>query len=194
MFNRNSNDEQIINDLRSTGAAKRKAEDQLFNRFSYYIQEGVNKHSLTEDESFDAYSDTILQAIRAITEGSYRQESSLNTYLHSIFKNKCVDNFRKKSSNKQKVHQTVAIPEMLYGLSDKAKSVIETLMLKYHWETLRERINQLGEKCSKLLLLTNDGYTTREIQELLGFKSPDVVKTSRLRCLDRLKQLYEPAK
>lgn len=193
MSNRNVDDEQIITHLREGGAARQKAEDHLFNRFSYYIQEGMRKHSLTEDEAFDAYSDTILLAIRSITEGSFRGESGLNTYLHSIFRHKCVDNFRKRSSNKQKVHQTIAITDLLHGLPDKDKTVVEALMLKYDWELLRERLNQLGEKCTKLLLLTNDGYSTQEVQEALGFKSADVVKTSRLRCLDKLKQLYKAA-
>ena len=35
-----------------------------------------------------------------------------------------------------------------------------------------------------------DGYNDKEIATAMEYKTADVVKTSRLRCLDKLRQLY----
>ena len=52
-------DQEIIEQLRLSGIDKRRSEEQLFNRFAYFIREGMTKHALSEDESFNAYSDTL---------------------------------------------------------------------------------------------------------------------------------------
>jgi RNA polymerase sigma-70 factor (ECF subfamily) len=41
-----------------------------------------------------------------------------------------------------------------------------------------------------MLLLWADGYSDKDIAGLMEYKTPDVVKTTRLRCLEKLKQLY----
>jgi RNA polymerase sigma factor (sigma-70 family) len=128
-------------------------------------------------------------AIKSITNDTFRGEATLNTYLHSIFYKKCIDYLRKKSSDRSRFHETVSIADILDRLPDKARPMIEDLMLKLDWEVLKKQLNLIGDKCRMLLLLSKDGYSTREIQESLGFKSADVVKTSRLRCLDKLKQM-----
>ena len=80
---------------------------------------------------------------------------------------------------------------MLFQLSDASKTIIQQLVEKADRSLLRQRLEELGAKCRELLLLSADGYTDREIAAELDYKSPDVVKTSRLRCLERLRQLYK---
>ena len=58
-------------------------------------------------------------------------------------------------------------------------------------ETLRERLNQLGEKCRELLLFFEDGFTDKDIAEKMNYNSPAVVKTTRLRCIERLRDLMK---
>ena len=186
-----STDEQLIDNLRQEGALKRKSEEQLFTTYIYFIREGMNKYSLSEDEAFDAYSDSILSAIDDLKTGSFERRSSVKTWLYQIFFNKCVDLLRKKSTNKNSVHQTASISGMLYQLSDNSRSIIQRLTDKADWDMLREQLTGLGENCRKLLMLAADGYSDREISNITDYKSPDVVKTSRLRCLERLRKLYK---
>jgi len=65
-------DQEIIGQLRESGIEKRRSEEELFNRFAYFIREGMTKHALSEDESFDAYSDTILAAVENIRNAHYQ--------------------------------------------------------------------------------------------------------------------------
>jgi len=184
-------DQEIIEQLRQSGSDQRKSEEQLFNRFAYFIREGMTKHALSEDESFDAYSDTILAALQNIKGAQFEARASLKTYLYQIFHNKCVDLLRKRTTNKNSVHRPDSISERLLLISDTARSVVQKLIDQADWKLLREKLNQLEEKCRQLLLHWGDNYSDREIASLLQYKTADVVKTSRLRCMERLRKLYK---
>jgi len=186
-----STDQQLIENLRQDGVTKRKGEEQLFNTYVYFIREGMHKYSLSEDEAFDAYADTILSAIGNIQKGSFEGRSSLKTWLYQVFYNKCVDLLRKRSTNKNSVYQTASISDMLLQLSDSGKSVVQKLIDKSDWDFLKQKLNELGDTCRQLLTLSADGYSDKEISTLMEYKTADVVKTSRLRCLEKLRQLYK---
>ena len=186
-----STDQQLIEHLRQDGVIKRKGEEQLFNTYAYFIREGMHKYSLSEDEAFDAYADTILSAIGNIQKGSFEGRSSLKTWLYQVFYNKCVDLLRKRSTNKNSVYQTASISDMLLQLSDSGKSVVQKLIDKSDWDFLKQKLNELGDTCRQLLTLSADGYSDKEISTQMEYKTADVVKTSRLRCLEKLRQLYK---
>ena len=75
--------------------------------------------------------------------------------------------------------------------ADRERAFIQTLIDKTDWKVLREKLGQLGDDCRKMLLLWADSYSDREIAALMEYKTADVVKTSRLRCLGKLRQLYQ---
>ncbi|MBS1916114.1 MAG: sigma-70 family RNA polymerase sigma factor [Bacteroidetes bacterium] len=187
----NITDQEIIYNLHQTGFGRRKGEEQLFAAYSYFIREGMKKYALSEDDAFDAYSDSILSAIQKISDGTFEGRSSVKTYIYQIFHNKCVDLLRKKTTHKSSVHQTTSISEMFFQISDSAKSVIQKLIEKNDWDLLKQRLNELGENCKQLLVFSASGNTDKEIAAIFGYKTSDVVKTSRLRCLEKLRQLYK---
>jgi RNA polymerase sigma-70 factor (ECF subfamily) len=184
-------DEELIENLRHESSLKRKGEEQLFTGYNYFIREGMQKHALSEDEAFDAYADTILSAIEKIRNGSFEGRSSVKTWLYQIFHNKCVDLLRKKTTNKHSVHQTTTINDWLLQLSDTGKSIIQKLIDQTDWDLLKQKLNELGDTCKRLLTFSAEGYSDKEIGELMEYKTADVVKTSRLRCLEKLRQLYK---
>jgi RNA polymerase sigma factor (sigma-70 family) len=184
-------DQEIIEQLRQSGIDKRRSEEQLFNRFSYFVREGMTKHALSEDESFNAYSDTILAALENIRNTHFEARASLKTYLYQIFHNKCVDLLRKRTTNKNSVHRHESISDRLLLLSDSARTVVQKLIDKADWNLLKEKLKELEEKCRQLLMFWGENYSDKEIASLLNYKTADVVKTSRLRCLERLRKLYK---
>jgi RNA polymerase sigma factor (sigma-70 family) len=184
-------DQDIISCLQQSGSSKKKGEEQLFSAYVYFIREGMLKYSLVEEDAFDAYSDSVLVAIQKIGDGSFEGRSSLKTWLFQIFQNKCVDLLRKKATNKNSVHNTTTVSDMLYQLSDASKTIVQQLAEKADIDLLKKRLNELGDKCRELLMLSADGYTDKELSAQMDYKSADVVKTSRLRCLEKLRQLYK---
>lgn len=187
----NDQDIDIARNLRLDGAPRRLAEDQLFRKYVYYVREGSKKYKITEEESFDAYTDALLSAIDTITKGQFENRSALKTYLFKIFCNKCVDIIRKKTTNKMSVHQTGGLDEMMIQLSDTAKPVIQQLIERSDFQQLRQQLEQLGEKCKRLLNLFAEGFSDKEIATIAEYKSGEVAKTSRIRCLEKLRQLYK---
>jgi RNA polymerase sigma factor (sigma-70 family) len=183
-------DHELIRDLTGDGIARRNAEGELFNNYSYYIREGIKKYSLREDEAFDAYSDTIISTISAVVNGSFESRSSLKTYVYRVFNNKCVDAIRKNTTNKSSVNRTTEISGMLLHLSDSAKSIVQELVEKSDFEDMKRRLSDLGDSCKSLLLMFAEGFTDKEIADTMNYKTPEVVKTSRLRCLQKLRQSY----
>jgi RNA polymerase sigma factor (sigma-70 family) len=184
-------DRQIVGQLQQKGFHKRRGEEALFSKFSYFIREGMSKHGLSEEEVFNAYSDSVLTAIDKISDGTFQGRSSLKTYLYQIFQNKCVDLIRNNATNKNSINRTESITERLLHISDKASSVVQLLIDKTDWNVLKEKLNQLGDDCRRMLVLWADSYSDREIATEMEYKTADVVKTSRLRCLEKLKRLYK---
>lgn len=186
-----TSDQELINSLKGIDGDRRKGEEELFTRYSYLIKEGERKYSLHGDEVFNAYADAVLSVIEKIKDGSFKGLSSIKTYLYQVFHNKCVDILRKKTTNKQSVHQTVLLSERMSQFSDSAKSIIQQLIEKTDFDLLKQKLNALSDNCRQTLLLWADGFSDKEIAAQLTYKTADVVKTSRLRCLDKLRQLYK---
>ena len=183
-------DDELIRIIKENSMEKRQAENRLFNQYSYLIKEGMKKYSLEQEDAFTAFSDAIMQTLDNIGGLHFEKRSSLKTYLYQIFRNKCVDLIRKKTTNKRSIFQTAPMSEMMNMLSDQAKNVIQQLVEKNDFDLLRTRLKELGDNCRKLLLFFADGYNDKEIAVFMEYKTADVVKTSRLRCMEKLRGLY----
>ena len=184
-------DREILAGLQTGPGERASWELQFYRRYEYFIGQGCRKYRLSTEDSFSAYSDALLSAIQNIAGGRFDGSCSLKTYLFKIFSNKCIDQIRKNAMNKAAVHHSVASPELLTQLSDKARSAVELLIHRNKVETLREYMGKLGEKCRELLLLFEDGFTDKDIAEKMDYNSPAVVKTTRLRCIERLRELMK---
>ena len=190
----NSLDRDVISNLLQDGIVRKKAEDQLFNQYAYFIEQAMQKYSFPEDEAFNVYADTIMAAITKITNHSFEERSSLKTWVFQIFHNKCVDLVRKKTTNKNSVNRSMPIPDMLLHMADTAKLVIQELMEKADKDMVAQKLKEVGENCRQLLLRWAEGLSDKEIAISMEYKTADVVKTSRLRCLEKLRQLYKKDK
>jgi len=184
-------DREILSNLLLTGTSRRRSEELLFKHYHYFVREGMAKYPLKEEESLDAYCEAVLSCIRGIRDGRFEGRSSLKTYLYKIFINKCVDLVRKNTTNKSSVFLTTVITDRIESLSDNSRTILQKLIDKADYSKLRQQLQLLGENCQKMLTLWADNFSDRQIAVELDYKSGDVVKTSRLRCLEKLKQLYQ---
>ncbi len=184
-------DTELIDGLRNGGTNRRLFENSLYDQYAYLIREGARKHRLDEEETATAYADTVLSVIDQIVTGRFEGRSGLKTYLTQIFSNKCVDGIRKKSTNRESVHQQgVEIDGSLLQVPDETRSAIQQLIAQHDAQQLRERMKLLGDKCRTMLLAWAEGFTDDDIAREHQYNSAAVAKTSRLRCLDKLRDLY----
>lgn len=181
-------DREIIEGLQLNCDQRAHFEKTLYLQYRYFIDEGSKKYTLGYEDSFSAYSDAIISVIKNIINKSFNNNSSLKTYLFQIYSNKCIDLIRKKTTNIQKVNQSVAEPELLSHLPDKAKNVIEKLIERQKMLEIKQNLELIGGKCKEILLLFEDGYSDKEIAEKLAYNTASVAKTTRMRCLEKIKE------
>jgi RNA polymerase sigma-70 factor (ECF subfamily) len=189
-INQSLDDSQIRRGIEQGGSQRRIYEDRLYNKYMYLINNGVWKHKITEDESSMAYSDTILTVIDHIVKNRFEGRSELKTYVNQIFLNKCVDIIRKKTTNKSSVYQTDVISEYVTQLPDELQNSVQKLIAAETIDRIWKHLKDLGEKCYLLVTYWHSGYADKEVAEMLEFNSPEVVKTSRSRCLKKLRELF----
>jgi RNA polymerase sigma factor (sigma-70 family) len=181
-------DDQILEGLKA-GYAERSRQEKIFYRqYEYFIDEGCRKYNLNYDDSFSAYSDAVLSALHNIINERFDGRSSLKTYLYQIFSNKCIDLVRKNTTNKQQVHKTMPVADAMNQLPDNARNVIERLVTHELKANIKKQLEAIGQKCKELLLMFEDGLTDKEIAEILSYSNAAVVKTTRLRCLEKLRE------
>jgi RNA polymerase sigma-70 factor (ECF subfamily) len=181
-------DAQLLEGLLINNAQRIHFEKALYLQYNYFIQEGMRKYNLQQDDSFSAYSDAVLAVLQNISNKSFSGQSSLKTYLFQIFSNKCIDLIRKRTTNKYQVHQSSGEPELLNHLPDGVKGVIEKLIDEQKMAAVRQQLEVIGQKCKDILLLYEDRYTDSEIAVELGYNTAAVAKTTRLRCLEKIRE------
>lgn len=181
-------DADIIFGLKAGIKQRSQYEQILYNQYDYFIDEGCRKQNINYDESFSAYSDAVLSAIHNIVNDQFDGRSSIKTYLYQIFFNKCIDLIRKNATNKQQVHKTTPVPELVNQLPDNAKTIVERLMNTELKARIKAQLAAIGEKCKEVLLMFEDGLSDKEIAQELSYNNAAVVKTTRLRCLEKLRE------
>ena len=181
-------DSQILYGLKADYAERYRQEKNLYQHYFYFVDEGCRKYNLTYDDSFSAYSDALLSAIHNIINDRFDGRSSLKTYIYQIFSNKCIDHVRKNTTNKQQVHKTMPVADAMNQLPDNTNNIIEKLLTSELKTNIKRQLDAIGQKCKELLLMFEDGLTDKEIAQVLSYSNAAVVKTTRLRCLDKLRQ------
>ena len=179
----------LLKILKGTAGKRQSAEGRLYHQYRYFIDEGCRKYDLAEQDSFTAYSDAVFSLIQNLRQEKFDGRSSLKTYLFQIFSNKCVDIVRHNTTNKQQVNRGVTVNEdLLMQLPDGARNIVENLITRQQAEVMQQQLSAMGDKCREILLMYEDGLTDRQIAEEMDYQNAAVVKTTRLRCLDKLRE------
>ena len=183
-----SQDTIIIQGLKGSERERLRQEKVLYEENEYLIvREGCHKHRLTYDESISAYHDALRSVVDNIINDRFDGNSSIRTYFFKIFSHKCIDQIRKNTTNKSGVHHTAPLPELIEQLPDSARTIIEGMITRELKERVKAQLKALGDKCKEILMLYEDGLTDKEIAEQLSYNNAAVAKTTRLRCLDKLR-------
>ncbi|MEO0899188.1 MAG: sigma-70 family RNA polymerase sigma factor [Bacteroidota bacterium] len=178
-------DEEIIQQIRSGGIGRQKYASKIYTQYMGYVIKGKQRYRLSMEEAQDAYADAVIGICRHIEEGRFRGESKLSTYLFKAFSNRCVDKLRRRASNKN-----VAWEEILPTMPDKAKNMIQELILKEKTDLLLALMDKLGESCKKILIDSEYyGFSMDEIAERTGFKNAASVSSMKYKCMDKLRKL-----
>jgi RNA polymerase sigma factor (sigma-70 family) len=131
----------------------------------------------------DIFQNAVLIAVLNIESGRLSElVGTLCTYVFGICKN-LIQAFQRKSSR-------TALPgdELMPILHDVDLGVEAQIIKTQETESLWSKVNALGEPARSLLILTyQEGMTSQEIADVMGYKTPEVVRQLRKRAIDKLR-------
>ncbi|MCI4670081.1 MAG: sigma-70 family RNA polymerase sigma factor [Bacteroidia bacterium] len=180
-------DQDLLAGLKSSGRERRDYEEILYKKYINLIWSRPRKYKLTEEEARQAYNDAIMGFLRQIDNEKFRGESSVYTYLKSIFIRKCIDIFR--SGPTIDIYEE-SIEDNLH-LPDSSVNLLKSLVSRDELENAMKLLAKLGEKCKELLLLSAEGFKMAEIAQMMGFKNPDSAYSNKHQCKKKLKELFK---
>lgn len=179
-----SPEQKMFNDLKNGSETAFKTVYQ--NNRELFIN-FARKYKLEEDDILDVYQDTYIAFYENIQNGKLvTLKCSLSTYLISIGKYKVMDRLRQKN----KIANQDAILNVVYEVDNEVENfdiVIEELNKEQ--KLLKEFFGKLGEKCKEILeLFYYRQYSVKQIMVAGAYKSENVVKSQKSRCLKTLKE------
>ncbi|MEL6845779.1 MAG: sigma-70 family RNA polymerase sigma factor [Bacteroidota bacterium] len=161
----------------------------LFDQYRGLVIKGMNRYRLSEEDSLDVYSDTIIAIGQQVRAGRFRGDSKLSTYLFKIFYNRCLNKVRDNKS--RQLNLVEEMPDVPTG----AQSILQSLIQQEEVGRLLEVMDQLGQRCKEILLLREYyGYSMEEIAEKIGFQNARSVSAMKARCRTKLKEMIAKSK
>ena len=185
--NHQVSDSDILLGLREKGMHRRQYEQILYNRYVSLVWTYSSKYGLTEDQGRQAYHDAIIGFLQQIDQDRFRGESSLYTYIRSIFLRRCIDILRSDSG---KIKHELSLETSL-DLPDHSVNSLRHLIAKEEIQHAKQMLSKLGLKCRKILLLYAEGFNLKEISHQLGFKNVNSTYSSKHQCKKKLLKLIQ---
>lgn len=179
-FSRSEN--QMLEQVRS---GNEKAMERIYNKYrSEFLVWSMDKYGVSKDDALDHYQDTVTIFFEKIMNGTLVEiESTVKTYLFGIGKNKIKQKFQKDSkvedhfSGVTEHYQFLSTSPENESAFEDAKSIATIVF------------DQIGESCKQLLkYFYFEKKSMTEIAELMGHKSEGVSRTTKKRCLEKIRE------
>jgi len=161
-----------------------KALSSIYKMYKSDFIRYARKFNLSDEEVVDVYQDAILALRENVVTGKLNiLNSTLKTYFFSIGKYMIYDCLRKKNNIDFK-----ELKELEVNYKSEEFNFLFTKELSEKQKKLSIAFQKLGDKCKRLLtLFYYQEYTLEEIVNELNYKTKDVVKSQKSRCLKTLK-------
>lgn len=148
----------------------------------------ARKYELGMDEILDIYQDTYISFFENIENGKLVElQSSISTYLISIGKYKIMNHLR--SNQRRRLRETPM--EVLGDVEGEIGDFdLDDEVLNDEEVRLKKFFEELGEKCRNIITwFYYNKRSIKEIMELGGYNSENVVKSQKSRCMKSLREL-----
>lgn len=144
------------------------------------------RYQCTEEDAADLYQDAIIVVYENALAGKITGSSKLRTYLFGVGRNLIL-----KNHEKYKRFADLEDNDTRDEISSEA-AVDEPIILTERQAALQKALQELGEACRRLLLrFYYDRYSTEAIMSEFGYKSKDVVKSQKARCMRSLRNMLQ---
>ena len=151
-----------------------------------FIRWALQHFHCNQEEAEDAYQDTIIAFYENVKNDKLTSlNCSFKTYIFAIGKNILLNLAKKKSKGNIHIED---IPE----IKDKNSLILEQISLDENQHILLQALESLGEPCQTILkYYYYERFSIKKIVELLNYKSENVVKVQKVRCIRRLRSVLD---
>lgn len=167
--------------------ALRRGESSAFGKL-YSLHFGMVRYLVVnnsgkEEDARDIFQEVLVTLYEQLAAGTFRQQSSLKTWIYAVCRNKWLKQLEKRKKNIRfsdfEECENILLPE-----ENKEEESIHRI--------LRNSLEQLGTQCRKLLLLFY--YFRKSMDEIaadLNYTNADNAKAQKYKCLQKLKTIYK---
>lgn len=141
------------------------------------------RYKVPEEVAIDIFQDVMVIFFRNVSQGKLTHlNSSIKTYLFGIGKNLLRRHLQRKGRE---------IPlEEGFDVADMEGGTMKIVLQNERQRALHKALQKLGEPCRQLLeLFYYKQLSMKEIQAEMAYKSVQVVKTQKSRCVQYLRKL-----
>lgn len=176
----------MIAAIKMGGRKRQEAAQTIFDAHQGLVYKGIQKYRIDEEAAADLYADAVVSLMRQVENDRFKGDSSLFTFLYTIFNNRCLNYLRDQK------RQAVEWADELPDYPDFARNALQQLISSESLERLKGMMLKIGEKCQKLLWDSlYHGFTSEELAQRLGYKDAASVYTVKYRCMKKLTDLVE---
>jgi RNA polymerase sigma factor (sigma-70 family) len=179
-LNPNFTDQELV-EMILTKNRQNMAITLLYRQYYGVLENYILQNSGSSDDAADIIQEVMLIFVQMISEGKFRAESSIKSFLYSICRNLWITELRKRKSSAARHEKYEESTEKVD--SDVSESIAKTESLKYIMGLFQE----LGDKCKQILqLFYYEELPMKEICEKLDFSSEQVLRNKKYKCLKSL--------
>lgn len=165
--------------------------ESIYNKYrSEFLVWSMDKYSIYEDDALDHYQDTVTIFFEKVMNGKLTEiESTIKTYLFGIGKNKIRQKFQSESRAEQHTADVVEHYQFL-GQNADAQSLFDDTN-----RVAKKVFDSIGQPCKELLrLFYFERKSMMEIAKALGHKNEGVSRTTKKRCLEKMRAQLQNSK
>ena len=180
---KNYTDSELLEALRS-GRGMNPVLKFLYRQNFEVLKVYVIQNSGSEKDAEDIFQEVLVSFIELVRLEKFRGDSSVKTFLYALTRNTWLNELKRKGR--------ADVREMKF---EKAKDTIdEDAAQKIAGRESRKQVmdvvEKLGEQCKKILLAYYyEDRSMKEIVDIAGYDSEQVVRNKKYKCLKQLEQM-----
>ena len=158
-----------------------KALQQIYRDSLPSIVRFIKEKRGSRSDAEDCFQEALLVLIKKIKLNKYNDTYEVKNFLFVIARNIWFNKLKRKG-----MFSDDEIQQM--NVADDSIPLDEKVIASEREQGIKQLLSLAGEKCRELLhLVLFENKKLKEVQEIMGFKSEGVVKTTHFRCKDKLK-------
>lgn len=180
---KNYTDAELLEALRS-GRGMNPVLKFLYRQNFEVLKVYIIQNSGSEQDAEDIFQEVLVSFIELVRLEKFRGDSSVKTFLYALTRNTWLNELKRKGR--------ADVREMKF---EKAKDTIdqdasEMIAGRESRKQVMDVVEKLGEVCKKILLAYYyDDKSMKEIVEIAGYDSEQVVRNKKYKCLKQLEQM-----